>query len=570
MLVLLLWFASLLAPGCRCERGGEVDPKELARLASVVPKESKDPWEAGRLPGKLAKGKPRDGGQIVVHMFSEPPSLNTLVDSDWWAAQVTEHRVYEALVSNDPYDDPKYRVIPELAERWEVASDNRTYTFHLRRGVLWHDGRPFTARDVIATFDKVQNDKTKAVHLRAYTKELSRYEALDDYTVRFSFKNPYFLALDVVFGIPLQPAHVIEPLSPTQYNEAATNPLNRHPIGTGPFRFAEWESNRKIVLERFEGYWGKKPHVSGLVFRTVKDYTVALQLAERQELDVVTVTAQQWRSMSGEVLRREYHRSKFYDANYAWIGWNLKRRLFRDAVVRTALTLLIDRPGLVGSMMYGLYKPATCHFYWASDACDDKLAPVKYDPLEAVRLIEQAGWVDRDGDGIRERGGHEFRFTLMIPASNESMVHAATKIKEDMRRAGLDMRLQRVEWSAFTRRLRDKDFDACTLAWVTGSRGDPTQIWHSSSIAGGSNYISFAHRDADRLIDKARLTLDERRRDKLYRRFGKILYDEQPYTWLWVRPRLTLVHRRLRGVRESLLGWRYEDWWVEAPSGKKR
>jgi peptide/nickel transport system substrate-binding protein len=571
LLVLSVAVALIVATGCRCERGGHIDPKELRRLNAGAAREPKDPWEAGRLPASLTQGKPREGGRIVVHVFAEPPSLNTIVDSDWWASQITDHRIYQALVSNDPYDPPDYRVVPELAESWEITSDDRVYTFHLRRDVLWHDGRPFTARDVIATFDKVQNEQTKAVHIRAYTKELARYEALDDFTVRFRFEKPYFLALDGIFAsIPIQPAHVIESLKPTQYNEAVTNPLNRHPIGTGPFQFVEWASNSKIVLKRFENYWGSKPHVQELVFRTVKDYTVALQLAERQELDVVTVTAQAWKSMKSAVLRRKYHRSKFHDANYAWIGWNLRRPQFRDAVVRSALTMLVDRPGIMGAMLYGLPKPTTCHFYWASDACDDQLAPLPYDPLAAAKLLEHAGWVDRDDDGVRERGKLELRFTLMIPANQEVMVHAATKIKEDMRRAGIDMRLERVEWSAFVRRLRDKDFDACTLAWMGSSRDDPTQIWHSSSIAGGSNYVSFSNPEADRLMDRARVTLNDRRRNKLYRRLGKILYDEQPYTWLWVRPRLTLVHRRLHGVRESLMGWRYEDWWVDGPGARPR
>jgi peptide/nickel transport system substrate-binding protein len=473
----LIGLALLLATGCRCERGGHIDPGELASLVNATPRESKDPWKAGHLPREIGEGTPRDGGQIVVQMTADPPTLNTIIGNEYWASQITAHRIYESLVSNDPYDEPDYRVVPELAERWEVAPDDRTYTFHLRRGVRWHDGRPFTARDVIATYDKVQNEATKAVSLRSYTKELSGYEALDDFTVRFTFKNPYFLALDVVFGsVPIQPAHVIEAQSPAQYNEAATNPLNRHPIGTGPFRFVEWESNQKIVLERFDGYWGKKPHLDRIVFRPIKDPTVVLQLAERQEVDVAAVTAQQWSRMKGGVLRRSYHRSKYYDSNYAWIGWNLRRPQFGDPVVRKALTLLVDRPGIIGSMLYGLPKAATCHFYWASEACDPKLEPLPYDPVAAAKLLEGAGWVDRDGDGVRERGKVPFRFTLMLPASNETMVHAATKIKEDMRRAGIDMRLERVEWSAFTRRLRDKEFDACTLAWSGDSRSDPTQI----------------------------------------------------------------------------------------------
>ena len=129
LVVVALWFAT----GCRCERGGHIDPEEFGRLDGVAASELKDPWKAGRLPKSLAEGKPRDGGQVVVHMSAEPPSLNTIVDSEWWASQITEHRIYQALVSNDPYDHPRYRIVPELAERWKIASDERTYTFHLRQ-----------------------------------------------------------------------------------------------------------------------------------------------------------------------------------------------------------------------------------------------------------------------------------------------------------------------------------------------------------------------------------------------------------------------------------------------------
>jgi len=140
-------------------------------------------------------------------------------------------------------------------------------------------------------------------------------------------------------------------------------------------------------------------------------------------------------------------------------------------------------------------------------------------------LLSEAGWRDHDGDGILDKGSVPFRFGLMIPASSPEAAKMATKLKEDFGRAGIDLRLQRVEWSIFVRRLRTHDFDACTLAWAdSGPRGDPTQIWHSSSREGGSNYVGFDNREADLLMDEARGTLDDERRDALYRRLGALLH----------------------------------------------
>jgi peptide/nickel transport system substrate-binding protein len=558
----------LLSCGCRVVSGKqEVGERSRAAPGVLAPQ---DPWIAGKLPLEGSSLVPVAGGSVTLQVASDPPSLNTIVDSDWTATRITEHRVYQSLVANDPHDHPRYRVVPELAERWEVSADSRTYRFFLRRGVSWHDGRPFTSKDVLATFDKVQDPKTKAVHIRSYTKELLSYRALDDYTLEFTFSRPYFLALDGVFAsVPIQPAHVLGGLTALQYNEASSNPLNRQPIGTGPYRFVLWEAGQRIVLERNHAYQGRAPWLERLVFRIVKDPAVALQLAERLELDGLSVTAEQWRKMDSPQLRSDFNRQLEYGNNYSWIGWNSARPFFASAEVRTALTLLVDRPGIIDGLLYGLARPTTCHFYWASDSCDPKLQPLPYDPAQAARLLEQAGWRDHDGDGVLDRDGVAFRFGLMIPASSPEAARMATKLKEDFGRAGVELRLQRVEWSIFTKRLRAREFDACTLAWAdSGPRGDPTQIWHSSSSTGGSNYIGFANAQADELIDRARSTLQEAPRDDLYRQLGVLLHREQPYTWLYVRPRLSLINRRIHGVVESLAGWQYEDWWLSPSTNK--
>jgi peptide/nickel transport system substrate-binding protein len=270
--------------------------------------------------------------------------------------------------------------------------------------------------------------------------------------------------------------------------------------------------------------------------------------------------------MQGDAqLRTLVHRSKFFDANYAWIGWNLKRAVFQDRRVRRALTMLVDRPGIMQGLLHGLAIPTACHFYYRSPECDPGVKPLPYDPLAATRLLEEAGWRDGDRDGVRENGGRQLAFNLMIPASSESAERMAAKMKEDLWRAGIDMGVERVEWSAFTRRLHEKNFDACTLIWGGGPRGDPTQIWHTRSMEKGSNYIGFSHPRADAIMDQARTIFDDARRGELYREFGRILHEEQPYTFLYVRPQLALINKRVKGVRESLMFWQYQDFWLEAP-----
>ncbi len=555
----------LMSVGCLVRGDSEQDRKRLGAIDVVPEEEEADDWTAGRLPQEIVIGEPRSGGQAVIRMTVDPPSLNRLIDSDWWGARISE-LVYEPLLEMDPYDDPDYRYMPVLAKSWEVNEDATEFTFHLRREVKWHDGEPFTSRDVIATFDKVMDPSTRAVHIRSYLQELEEVEALDDYTVRFKWKQPYALAMSGM-SLGIQPAHIIEPLTPGEYNEARTNPLQRSPLGTGPWEFREWASNRRIVLSRNEDYWGDPTYLDRLVFRIVPDDTVAMQLTERGEVDVLAgVTAERWVSMDSKFLRENYHRSMHHDANYTWIGWNQDLKIFQDMRVRRALSMLIDRPGLIQYIFFGLPVPATCHFYWRSDACDPDLEPLPYDPRAAIALMAEAGWKDTTGDGfLNDERGRPFRFTLMLPAGRATTQRMATKMREDFIRAGVDMRIQQVEWAGFTRRLREREFDACSLAWSGGHPhgGDPTQIWHSSSVEGGSNYIGFSNEEVDRLIEKARVEMDTDVRNEMWREFSRKIYHEQPYTWLWTGPRLTLIHKRFRGVRESLMWWQFRDWWIE-------
>jgi peptide/nickel transport system substrate-binding protein len=573
-----VWLA-LLGIGCRCteedrardQAGAPLVATEQSGATRAGPSEA---WLRGDLAAQRAheaRLTPRMGGEVVLQLPESPPSLNTIVDEDWWVSRIVDHNVYESLLSVSWYDHPRYQHVPELAERWEVSQDGRLVTFHLRKGVTWHDGKPFGSRDVKATFDKVLDPKTKAAHLRATLEELERYEVIDEATIRFFLKNPHFVALDAFASIPIHPAHVIEGLTGSEYNKARTNPLNRAPIGTGPFRFERWEPNVKIVFKRHPDYWGEKAHLDRLVFRQVMEAEVGLQLAERGELDVVTrIEPGQWARMAErERLVSHYDRSRFNAYSYAWIGWNQNNPRFQDKRVRRALTLLTDRAGIIKSLMYDLFTPTDCHFYVESkELCDPKTPKLAYDPMAASKLLEEAGWKDRNSDGVLDKDGMRFELTLMLPVEDDEAQRLGAKLKEDFARVGIGMALQSVEWGAFSERLRERKFDACMLVWgFSLPREDPTKIWHSKSIDGGSNYVGFRHARADAIMETARRELDPAKRNALYRELMEILRDEQPYTWLYTYPNLTLYAKRLRGVRESLLGFRYRDFWVAADPG---
>lgn len=547
------------------KRSPEPPPRDLPSspaTGAAAPSSLSD-WEAGRLPLGLTAGEPRSGGELVVALPFEPPSINPILHADRMA-YLLAHHVYDRLVAEDPYDDPRYRLRPQLAERWSVSEDGRTYTFHLRPRVTFHDGHPLSADDVIATFEKLMDPDTRAVSMRAYFAELESVEKIDTFTVRLRWKQPYFMALDVLDDLPILPAHVLRTMTGQQFNESSTNPLLRHPLGTGPFKFVRWKSGESLLLARNEGYWGRKAYVDRVRCLFVKDSVTALQMAARQDLDLLTVPEDQWPYT--DVLRKHYHRSAYFDASYSWIGWNRRRVYFADSRVRRALTLLTDRPRLAATLGRGLLKPAACHFYWASAACEG-LAPLPYDPEQADRLLDEAGWRDSDADGVRDRDGVPFRFTLLLPSGADPRVRFATMLQEQFRRHGIDMSLSLLDWSIYLDKLREHEFDAYLLRWTGDSRSDPTDLWHSRSFDSGSNFVGFASAEADGLIEQARITRDEEARDRMFRRFGQLLLKEQPITFLFVHARMSLLHQRVRGARVSLGGWQLQDLWLQGERG---
>lgn len=555
--------ALCLAPAA-CTRGGSREktgaPKQAAR--ENPRRLALDPyWEKGELPPSVMEGAPVDGGTLHFWLPQQPNHLVGLIEPDWWLSRMTEGNVFEALVWTDPDDAPNYRQFPALAESWEVSPDHLTYTFKLRKGVTFHDGKPLTADDVIFTFDKLMDPKVKSASLRSYFEDLAGWKKLDPYTVQFRFKKPYWMALSMIGEVYILPKHVY------QDGDFNKHPKLRAPVGSGPFKFEKWEEGKQIVFSRHDGYWGdRKPHIEKLVWKIVDDSSVALQLMERGEIDVgLRLTAEQYVNLpKSKKLVDNFWRVRIPDANYAWVGWNQKKPFFADARVRKALALLTPMKEMHEKLFHRLYEPTTCHFYFKSAACDPAHAPLPHDPKEAMRLLEEAGWRDTDKDGVLDKDGVPFRFTYLYSVGSTTAEQMGLIMKEAFHKAGIEMDLAKTEWALFTKRLREHEFDAVTLAWGGGPIGDPWQIWHSSSVNDGSNYVFFQNKQADKLIEDARTEFDADRRNAMYRAFGKILYDEQPYMWIGMRPHLGLVHRKIKGAKVGLdfVGG-VRDWWID-------
>lgn len=504
--------------------------------------------------------EPVEGDWLIYNLGAEPGTLNPITATDAYESIVNSGKIYETLVKRD---NKTLEIIPLLAESWEVSEDKLTFTFHLRRGVKWHDGYPFTAHDVVFSYEKIMDPEVDAPHLRAYYKDIKSIEAIDDYTVRCSYSKPYFLALEFCGGIPIVPKHVFEK------GDFNTNPAGRAPVGTGPYRFVKWNTGEEIILDRNEDYWGKKPYIKRIVFKIISDPTVALQVLKREEIDLTGLTPIQWaRQTSSQRFKKNFRKLSYFTPNYSYIGWNTRRPFFSDKRVRRAMTHLVNRELILEKILYNLGEIVTNPFYIYSPEYDHSIKPYPYDPVEAKKLLDEAGWVDHDGDGIRDKDGVKFEFEFLIPSGSITAEQIATILEEELKRVGIRMRIRRLEWAVFVKHLEERRFDAVTLAWSMWVESDPYQVWHSSQAERGSNFVGFKNDEADRIMEQARKEFDKAKRVRLFRKLAKIIHEEQPYTFLFCRKSTVALHKRFRGVKVYPLGIDPLEWYVPLPFQK--
>jgi len=496
----------------------------------------------------------RDRDTLYIHLSAEPGNLNPVTSTEAVAGTITAH-LYETLLERN-YDS--LILEPKLAERWEMSPNGLVYRFYLKKGVTWSDGVELTADDVVYSFNKLKSPDVESASWKVYFMDVSAIRKIDKYTVEFHCTKPYFMRLEFLGGMPIVPQHIFD--DGTDFNQ---HPAGRHPVGTGPYMFDSWETNKRIVLKVNPRYRGTPPDIKRVVYRVVPEENVALLMLKKGELDVMTVSNLQWvRQTDTEKFKKDFHKLKYYTPNYNYIGWNAAREWFRDKRVRRAMTQLVNRQAILDKLLFGLGKIVTGTFYIFSDNHDPSIEPWPYDREAGIKLLREAGWFDSDKDGILDKNGKKFSFTFSITSARKFSERLAIILKEDLSKAGIEMNINRYEWAVFVKKLTEKDFDAVTLAWSLGYSGDPYQLWHSSQIKEGSNYCGFANAEADRIIEQARVEFNDAKRARMFRRFNHILHEEQPYTFMFCNPSLVVVSKNFYNVKVHTMGLNITEWKV--------
>ena len=491
------------------------------------------------------------------------PHVATDVYQKW-----VEYQVMEGLTVVDPYT---LEPAPRLATHWEISPDGLVMKFHLRRGATFSDGHPVTADDVIFSYDLVRNPAYDASRTRAYLTKLKDVKKIDDHTVEFTFSEYYYQNFDYAAGVdvPVLPKHFYSKFTPTEFNEK-TGLL----MGSGPYKLQSpdgWTPGQPIELVRNERYWGVPPTFDRIVFREIDNDATEMVVFGNQEIDQVHCSPDTFKRMSEDEKLTAVGTGIAYQSpfrGYTYTGWNQSRTrngrkeptLFADKRVRLAMTLLLDRQRICDEIMYGLATVASGPFALGTGQIDPGVTPWPFDVERGRSLLREAGFEDRNGDGVIESpDGRPFRFQLTYPSGNAAWDKVALFMKDSYAKAGIVCEPDRIDWPVLVNRLNSHDFDAICLGWSTTPESDPYQVFHSSQIKDGDNRTSYASAELDAAIEKARTTVDKAERMKGWHAVHRILHEDQPYTFLTLRKELRFFNNRFKNIELSKIGLNYED-----------
>ncbi len=511
-------------------------------------------------PERRPTSEPVNGDTLMACLDSEPPHLNPLLSTQGAVGQYVGSFIFETMID---LDNESLEFIPKVAERWEIAEDKLTYTFYLKKDVTFSDGTPLTAHDVLFSYNVIKDPANDTANLRNYLNDIEEVVVDDDYTISFKMKQPYFRNLYVCGALEILPKHIYDG---AEFN---SHPNNRKPVGSGPYVFDSWNTGQSITLVKNQKYWGDPVYLDKIQFKIITDDNVAIQVLEKNELDMLRMQPEQWvtRASTPEFERKfdkyvPFSQIPGYVGHYRYIAWNMRKPQFADKRVRQALTLLLDRELMLQEIWHGLGQVTSGSFSPKVPEYDQSIKPWPFDPMRAAQLLDEAGWKDTDRDGVREKDGNKLEFELSFTAAVPEYVTMCNVYQEELARVGIKMTQRPLEWATFQQRVHDRNFDACMLAWLLPIMPDPYQLWHSSQAESGSNYPGFINEEADKIMDAGRLEFDDDKRAALYRKFHAILHEEQPYTFLTTNPGLYAVDKRFENVRAYDIGLDAEEWWV--------
>jgi ABC-type transport system substrate-binding protein len=456
------------------------------------------------------------------------------------------HDYVEILTAN--HADKLSIIAPQIVPAIE---HNPVIIFSLRKGVKFHDRHEFDAGDVRFTYEAIIDIRNLSPRIPDY-EPIKRLEIVDKYTVKIIYKRLYSPAFGT-WAMGILPEHLLNTEMLKRESESKgedpdtftlrDSDFNRHPVGTGPFKFGEWKSDQYIILNRNDEYWEGAPNYKNYTYRVLPDLLTQEMEFYGGAIDNYGVQPHQVARLKNDPSYQNFSGLSF---GYSYIGYNMRRDLFKDKRVRKALGMALDTDKIINYVMYDQAERITGPFVKQTDYYDKSIQPLPYNPEGALRLLNEAGW-KKNKNGWLEKDGKRFAFTLITNSGNDLRKSILAIAQDSWKKIGIDVTTDIVEWTVFlTKHVEVGKFDALILGWSMGIEPDLYQIWHSSQTNKKQlNFVGFKNNEADDLIIKIRQEYDHDKQVEYCHRLHRIIADEQPYTFLYVGKWTALLDKKI-------------------------
>ncbi|MFC1848831.1 peptide-binding protein [candidate division CSSED10-310 bacterium] len=534
-------------------------------MSACPEKQEKKPPIQTQAPSEETKVTNQINKTLIRALVAEPHNLNPVLSFDVYSGDV-QRLIFNPLLSID--SSPNSILVGRLAERWEISADKKTITFFLRPGITWHDGEPFSAEDVKFTFDAPLREDIPSPSIKSLFDILSHVEVMDEHTIAFHFKYAFSPGISKFIGVQIIPKHCLDEQALARETKRRglekpvtfmTSSFNRHPIGTGPYIFQEWETAQHIKLKHNQNYWDKKhvPHIEHIMLKIIPKPTVAFNIMQKGELHVLRVLPEQYMQFKRlHHLHQDYVALRFYRPVYYFIAWNQRpeKKFFTERRIRQAMTHALDRKAFIEKVNYGMGKILSGPFYFQSWAYNPHIQAIPFDLEKAAELIQAAGWKDHDNNGIIDKNGVQFEFELLIPSGRQIYAQLAQLIQASLKDMNINVLIRVYEWSVFLEKTRQREFDAYIAGISLDVDPDPYELFHSSQINEGMNDFGYANKKVDKLIAAGRQEFDQTKRQKIYWEIHKIINEDQPCTFIYTPMDIYILSKKIENVQVSPFG----------------
>jgi peptide/nickel transport system substrate-binding protein len=499
--------------------------------------------------------EPAFGDTLIEGTIGEPSILIPMLAGDS-ASHSVAGLIFNGLVKYDT----DLSVIGDLAESWDISPDGLVITFHLRKGVKWTDGVEFTADDVMFGYQTIINEKTPTAYSEDF-KQVKKAEVIDKYTFRVTYEKPFAPALTSWGNLVILPKHLLEGKDITKTN------FGRNPVGLGSYKFSKWTSGQELLLESNKDYFEGRPYIDRYIYRVIPDPATMFLELQAGGIDMMGLTPIQYTKQTDtDFFKKNFQKFRYPVFAYTYLGFNLRHPFFQDKRVRQAIAYAIDKSEIVDVVLFGLGSPATGPYVPDTWPYNSKVKKYEYNPEKAKKLLKEAGWEDTNDDGVLDKEGRNFEFTIFTNLGNNLRKNTATIIQWRLRQVGIKVEIRVLEWSTFINEFIDKRrFEAVVLGWSIGIDPDQFDIWHSKKTKEKEfNFVGYNNPEVDELLEKGRRTFDIEERKKAYFRIQEILAEELPYIFLYVPDATPIVHARFRGIKPAPIGIGYNlpKWYV--------